>query len=396
MERTRVVGSVRNRRERRGATLILMTVAMVVLIGMAAFALDFGRMYLFRSQLQNAGDSAAWAGLMRLMVKDTIFADDTAAAYANRHKVATGFVSMPVTNAVPGFWNFSARTFTPAAGSDWSLSTNNAVRANVDFTASFVFGRIFGFTTRNVPAQAVAAFGFIGPTRCVRPWAIPYERMLRTLYPSSAPGNPYDPTYNLSQADIAALGALTLADSISLKLTDAGQTYVNGNFYGVQMGPAIYADGTLGNPTGGASRYGTRVGAPCDDPELQHLVGPGDWLAGENGNMQGPTEGNGGNPGVHSLCTLFGGGEYSVGGNGEFNCNTPVKVKAAIFDLTDTQCACGVSISPEGYRVKYIGEFTVYGYRKSTSGVIGYFNTMSTSGVIVNTPTPLVKPLLVQ
>jgi hypothetical protein len=138
------------------------------------------------------------------------------------------------------------------------------------------------------------------------------------------------------------------------------------------------------------------VGASCNDPLLQQLVGPGDWLQGENGNMQGPTEGNGGNPGIHSLCALYGGGEYSVGGNGEFNCVTPVKVKAAIFDVTDTQCACGVSVSPEGYRVKFIGEFTVYGFRKSTSGVIGYFNTMTSSGVIVNTPTPLKKPLLVQ
>jgi hypothetical protein len=366
-----------------------MVVAMTVLIGMAAFALDFGRMYLFRSQLQNAGDSAAWAGLMRLMAKDTIFAADTAAAYANRHRVEAGFVNMPPSSAVPGHWDFAARTFTPAAGGDWSLPGNNAVKANVDYVASFTFGRLFGFTTRTVPAHAVAAFGFIGPSRCIRPWAIPYERMLQTLYPASSPGVPYDPTYDLTQADVAALAAMTQADAISLKIAKSSDAYTSGSFWGARLEPVLYADGTTGNPRNGANWYENRIGWPCDNAGMQDLVGPGDWLESEQGNMTGPTR-----KGVQDLCDLYGGG-YTGNGNKDFLCNTPVKIKTTMFDVTDTQCGCGVSISPRGFRVKYIGEFTVLGHDK-TDGVIGYFNTMPTTGVIVNTPTPLIKPLLVQ
>ena len=78
-------------RERRGATLILMTVLMTVFIGMAAFALDFGRFYMYRSQLQNAADAASWAGIQRLKINDDpVGALDTAFVYGMWHRVATG------------------------------------------------------------------------------------------------------------------------------------------------------------------------------------------------------------------------------------------------------------------------------------------------------------------
>ncbi len=54
------------RPRRRGATLILICILMVVLIGMVAFAVDVGRMYLVRAQLQSAVDSGALAATLQL------------------------------------------------------------------------------------------------------------------------------------------------------------------------------------------------------------------------------------------------------------------------------------------------------------------------------------------
>jgi Flp pilus assembly protein TadG len=54
--------SCKSRRQRRGTTLVLICLLMTLIVGMVAFAVDIGRMYLVRSQLQTAVDSGALAG----------------------------------------------------------------------------------------------------------------------------------------------------------------------------------------------------------------------------------------------------------------------------------------------------------------------------------------------
>jgi len=53
-------------RRQRGAILIMTAVLIVVLIGVAALAMDIGRLVVLRSQLQNAADAAAIAAAMEL------------------------------------------------------------------------------------------------------------------------------------------------------------------------------------------------------------------------------------------------------------------------------------------------------------------------------------------
>src|SRR5207249_7738044 len=77
-------------RNRRGFTLILAALMMTILIGAAAFAVDFGRMYLYRNQLHAATDAAALAAAFRVMqlqppaVRGTD-PSDSAVSYAGRH-----------------------------------------------------------------------------------------------------------------------------------------------------------------------------------------------------------------------------------------------------------------------------------------------------------------------
>ncbi|MEZ6078353.1 MAG: Tad domain-containing protein [Pirellulaceae bacterium] len=54
------------RDQRCGATLVLVVLLLVVILGVAAFAVDFGRMQLVRSQLQTAVDAGALAGSLQL------------------------------------------------------------------------------------------------------------------------------------------------------------------------------------------------------------------------------------------------------------------------------------------------------------------------------------------
>lgn len=57
----------RLRRSERGATLVLTAVAMSALFLFAGLALDFGRAYLLKAQLQTAVDAAALAGALQVI-----------------------------------------------------------------------------------------------------------------------------------------------------------------------------------------------------------------------------------------------------------------------------------------------------------------------------------------
>jgi hypothetical protein len=364
-------------RARPGFALLLASLLLVAFVGIAAVALDFSRMYLFRTQLHTASDAAALAGALRLMNGDAQGASDTAIAYGTSHLVEKASATMVAADVVPGTWDFTSATFTPAPGANWFASENNAVEATARYVAPFTFGRFFGYTTRNRAATSIAALGSIGATDCVRPWAIPYESMLQLLYPGSTP----PVTYDLTASDVTRLRSMTTANEILLKIGDGSTAPVPGAFYGVRLPPARYADGTAGNPGGGASRYRDAISAPCS--ELQQPVGTGDWLQAEQGNMEGPTR-----DGTAALC--------GIGGNPQsFTCSPPVPVKIALWDITDHSVA-----SPNAFRVKYIGAFYVTGFSKgaggSVDGVTGYFQSLVTLGSFNPEPGPLPKPALVR
>lgn len=67
-------------RRQRGAILVMTAVFIVVLIGVAALAMDIGRLVILRSQMQNAADAAALAAAAELDGKDGARARAMAAA----------------------------------------------------------------------------------------------------------------------------------------------------------------------------------------------------------------------------------------------------------------------------------------------------------------------------
>ena len=59
-----------NLRKQQGAILVLSALLVVLLLGVAAFALDLGRLHVLKSEMQNAADTAARAGAMELDRRD--------------------------------------------------------------------------------------------------------------------------------------------------------------------------------------------------------------------------------------------------------------------------------------------------------------------------------------
>lgn len=67
-------------RRQRGAIMIMMALIIIVLIGVAALALDIGRLVVLRSQMQNAADAAALAAAVELNGEDDAITRAKAAA----------------------------------------------------------------------------------------------------------------------------------------------------------------------------------------------------------------------------------------------------------------------------------------------------------------------------
>jgi hypothetical protein len=374
-------------RNRKGVTLVLTAFMLTALIGSAAFAIDFGRMYWYRSQLSAASDAAALAGAYQIMMKKSPLEDSTkalAVSFAGRHTVGVTAVVLDPNDVVPGQWT-NGGGFSPLG--NWADPAVNAVQVVTRYTASYGFGKVFGLSTHVVRDTAQAVMAYVGKTTCVRPVALPYQALLNqlTLHDGVARDAA---SYTLTAADITTLTNAGASDAVELRVTDEGVSPVNGNFYGVQLGPYQYADGTAGSPNTGMANFDTDLGGSCSGESYQGNVGPGDWLSPQNG------EGGNNIPnGIGELCGLG-----NINGNRTVSCSTPYpEIKAALWaPNASTPAGCS-----NCFYIKVVGIFAVTGYHStaghsSGDGVIGYFTSIPSSGSLSTTPGPIKKIGLVK
>ena len=144
----RVIG--RLRREERGAVLVMVALALVVLLGMLALTVDLGRMVAIKRQMVRAADAAALAA-----AQECAFGNGSAAAQAaalglarqNRPEVSiTGFTADPACDG--------------ATSTDPNLVTVR-LSTTVDMFVAPIFGA--GFDERAVVAEATATWSSAGP-----------------------------------------------------------------------------------------------------------------------------------------------------------------------------------------------------------------------------------------
>ena len=97
----------------RGATLIWVASMMIVLLGMASFAVDLGWAYLNQTRLQRAADAAALAGVVHLPAfVANATADAQAAAGANGFPIG-GNTTMTVTQLADNKLEVTLTTVVP-------------------------------------------------------------------------------------------------------------------------------------------------------------------------------------------------------------------------------------------------------------------------------------------
>ncbi|HMA20444.1 MAG TPA: pilus assembly protein TadG-related protein [Gemmatimonadaceae bacterium] len=135
-------------RERRGAMLVFVAVAMVTLLGFLAMTLDVGAGNRQRRIAQTAADAGALGGGTEIYrrMSGTPMSDDSVFASATNEAVRNGFPADDVTVNYP-----------PASGPH---AGNTAyVEVIINRTIPTIFGSIFNFASLNAGARAVAGVG---------------------------------------------------------------------------------------------------------------------------------------------------------------------------------------------------------------------------------------------
>lgn len=150
------------RRTNRGQVLILLALALFVLLGFAALAIDVGMMYLARHELQRCADSGALAGASAFLegaweetsVKDT--AEVRARDFASKDTVITTLLDSAGEVAV-------------------NFPSTDRIRVTTMRTVPLFFARIFGVDNQAITATAVAEAATVTKkVTCLKPWGISF------------------------------------------------------------------------------------------------------------------------------------------------------------------------------------------------------------------------------
>lgn len=159
-------------RQERGAVAIIVAVFLLAMIGTAAFAIDVGRWFVVKNELQNAADAAALAGAGHIYPPIA-----TGPNWASATTEGTGAISLNTSEKVvlsdgsvtPGYWDFTNRTFDSTTAKTPGTNDLPALRVTVDRKDGAnsgpmltSFGRIFGTDTMDASATATAVVAVPG------------------------------------------------------------------------------------------------------------------------------------------------------------------------------------------------------------------------------------------
>jgi Flp pilus assembly protein TadG len=143
------------RPQRRGNVVVLSAFLMILMMALAAFAVDVGYIAEARTQLQKSADASALAAAAKLPSLSAATLAATGTATSNKTSITP---SLKTSDIVYGFWDRNTATFTSPkpVGRPY-----NAVRITLRRTAAngnplgLFFGRVLGTHTTDVTATAI-------------------------------------------------------------------------------------------------------------------------------------------------------------------------------------------------------------------------------------------------
>jgi len=166
---------IREMRNERGASIVIVAVSLFAMLGMAALAIDMGMLLKVRSDAQRSADAAALAGAAEFLQGDPFDkreeAADSAWTYAGRNYV--GWQSIDTTGPIISDSGSRRIINTPEAYIQ-SIPDSEKVRVWIRRSATSTwFGNLLGLDWVPIAAMAAAQASPAGAGKCVKPFAIP-------------------------------------------------------------------------------------------------------------------------------------------------------------------------------------------------------------------------------
>jgi len=297
-----------SRHSERGAILLHVAIAMVVLIGYLTFVVDYGVFWVGRRQAQNSADAGALAGAIAMAFDANGWTDRTptgpARTAAQQMALAnwTWGQAPSVIMATDVYFTGLPADMCPADanGNTPCIRVDvyrNQARGN---PLPAIFGAAVGLASQGVRATATARVAIADASECLKPWAIPDKwqddhdvtPQIDTIWTADdtfetgvqqgsswvplAPPDVYIPP-SPSGPGTGFTVAADLGTQVILKAGGPQTSLSPGVFFPVRL--PIYG----GTSTGGDD-YRANISGCNGLP-----VGIGDTLESENGNMIGPT-----------------------------------------------------------------------------------------------------------
>ncbi len=138
------------RKNERGQAIVLMTLSLVVILGMAALVLDVGNWFHTKRRLQGTADAAALAGAQQLP-NDPSGAQAMALSYANKNGGDVAGANITVTSTV---------------------LPNDTISVRARKTAPGFFSGVLGISSADIDARAKARVGPPVQARYVAPMVV--------------------------------------------------------------------------------------------------------------------------------------------------------------------------------------------------------------------------------
>jgi Putative Flp pilus-assembly TadE/G-like len=335
-------------RDERGAVLVQVAIAILVLTALATFVVDHGVLWVSRGQAQNAADAGALSGAIARAY------DELTDPPASNGKAFSSAMGAALANNV---W-----TAAPTAQVSWACPAGVAgscVRVDVYRNGEFgstplptIFGKLLNISSQGVRATATARVATGNATNCMRPFAVT-DKWIDNVSPALSPkkferwqkvgGNAVqlDPkdVYVPPTSGSAGTGYTVAADlgaPVTLKRGNPNQTADNEVEPGWTL-PVRLPDGA-GGYVSGAADYGAAIKHCIGNP-----VSIGQYLPTEDGVMSGPTS-QGVSTDADSLINQDSGATWntstkSVEGTCAPTCapSSPRIVPIAVFDMDEYQ-----------------------------------------------------------
>jgi len=273
----------------RGSVSVIVALSLIVLAGMAAFAVDYGFLHYKRSQLQTSADAAAMAGASSLLTFGDNLQQVTATAvdYGQRNLYSDDSAGMALTGQDVTFYNSQAPTIQTNDNVDQVEVTVGRTAERGNPVALFL-GPILGKDFADVTATARASLFCSKSTKCLKPLSPPAKFTWDDSCDEDKKLNgngllDYESACELGSVDVLGYDESDLGTQITLKQSDNVDNAVNGHF-----NPVDFPASNKGDPISGAAAYRVNLTNSCDGSN-DNSVEAGDTLQVEPGNMVGPT-----------------------------------------------------------------------------------------------------------